>query len=194
MNGFGWTPVIEPKHTAAFVTQYQYEAIANGQMAKVPLMIGMASEEMLFRGDCKKILYEIPLGQVYIILFCYSATLGTRAAMLDNDPTALISKNMHASQAAAAGKAAQAIYGSFKANPYKAVKVCIAFCCYLWYIYLIFFSSIQILLLQDHLSLMLNFNRNTATSIFTNSHIMEIWEEIKFMYQVKRCFLYRVIN
>lgn len=59
------------------------------------------------------------------MLFLIAATLGTRAAKLDNDPTALVSKNMHvkAGQETAAGKALQAVYGSFKANPYKVVKV-----------------------------------------------------------------------
>lgn len=56
----------------------------------------------------------------------FAADLAKTAAKLDNDPTALVSKNMHLktdAQQATAGKAIQAIYGSFKANPYKAVKV-----------------------------------------------------------------------
>lgn len=58
-------------------------------------------------------------------MFLLTATLGATAAKLDNDPTALVSKNMHVkpSQEIAAGKELQDIYGSFKANPYKVVKV-----------------------------------------------------------------------
>lgn len=51
MNGFAWTPAIEPAHSNAFVTQLQYEAIANGEMARVPLMLGVTSEEMLSRAE-----------------------------------------------------------------------------------------------------------------------------------------------
>lgn len=47
MNGFGWTPVIEPEHDTAFITQYQYEAIALGHMSSVPLILGINSEELL---------------------------------------------------------------------------------------------------------------------------------------------------
>lgn len=54
MNGFDWTPSIEVPHMEAFVTQHQYEAIESGQMARVPLMMGIASEEMLFKTDGKR--------------------------------------------------------------------------------------------------------------------------------------------
>lgn len=51
MNGFAYTPAIEPQHPEAFITQNQYEVVYSGQMDRVPLMIGMTSEEMLGRAD-----------------------------------------------------------------------------------------------------------------------------------------------
>lgn len=45
---------IEPKYPGAFLTQLQYEAIQNGNLIRVPYLIGTTSEEMLqFRGTSK---------------------------------------------------------------------------------------------------------------------------------------------
>lgn len=43
-----FTPVIEPEHENAFITERMYDALENGQMQKVPLMIGICSEEMIW--------------------------------------------------------------------------------------------------------------------------------------------------
>ncbi|XP_050499751.1 juvenile hormone esterase-like isoform X2 [Diabrotica virgifera virgifera] len=49
VQGFWFTPVIEPEHQNAFITEYQYDAISKGHMNKIPLMIGICSEESIAR-------------------------------------------------------------------------------------------------------------------------------------------------
>lgn len=62
MQGFEWTPVIEPQHPGAFITENMYAAVNEGRMHKVPLLMGVASEEMLDRAACKFIQrYHYPL-------------------------------------------------------------------------------------------------------------------------------------
>lgn len=55
LQGYWFTPVIEPAHDGAFITESQYAAVQNGQMNKVPLMIGITSEEQIWwaRGEFK---------------------------------------------------------------------------------------------------------------------------------------------
>lgn len=54
LQGFFFTPVIEPEHEGAFITELQYEAIQKGHMSRVPLMIGITSEEQIWwaSGKC----------------------------------------------------------------------------------------------------------------------------------------------
>ncbi|XP_018574555.1 venom carboxylesterase-6-like [Anoplophora glabripennis] len=42
-----WAPVVEPEHDGAFITDSMYELVKNGQINKVPLIIGMNSEEYI---------------------------------------------------------------------------------------------------------------------------------------------------
>ncbi|XP_028149429.2 venom carboxylesterase-6 isoform X1 [Diabrotica virgifera virgifera] len=48
IQGFQFTPVIEPNHDDAFITKRMYEAIINGEMQRVPLILGICSEEMIW--------------------------------------------------------------------------------------------------------------------------------------------------
>nr|XP_023018318.1 venom carboxylesterase-6-like isoform X3 [Leptinotarsa decemlineata] len=74
-DGFTFTPVIEPEHETAFITENMYEAIENGRMAKVPLIIGICSEEMIGL-----------LSNDYF---------PTEIQNYDNDITLFVRKNMH---------------------------------------------------------------------------------------------------
>lgn len=42
-----WAPVVEPEHDGAFITESMYEMVKNGQINKVPLIIGINSEEYI---------------------------------------------------------------------------------------------------------------------------------------------------
>lgn len=50
MQGFEFAPVIEPDRPGAFITEKMYAVVAEGRMQRVPLLMGVASEEMLSRG------------------------------------------------------------------------------------------------------------------------------------------------
>lgn len=52
-QGFWFTPSIEPEHSNAFLTKPMYQAISKGEMKKVPLMIGICSEEAIARAISK---------------------------------------------------------------------------------------------------------------------------------------------
>ncbi|CAG9819294.1 unnamed protein product [Phaedon cochleariae] len=45
IQGFLFSPVIEPEHGEAFLTENMYSAIKEGRMNRVPLLIGIGSEE-----------------------------------------------------------------------------------------------------------------------------------------------------
>lgn len=47
LQGFWFTPAIEPEHDGAFITEAQYAAIQKGHMSRVPLLIGVTSEEQI---------------------------------------------------------------------------------------------------------------------------------------------------
>ncbi|CAH1102476.1 unnamed protein product [Psylliodes chrysocephalus] len=49
VQGFFWAPVIEHEHDGAFITESPYQAVESGKMARVPLLIGINSEEALDR-------------------------------------------------------------------------------------------------------------------------------------------------
>lgn len=51
MQGFEFTPVIETEHPKAFITENMYVAVEQGHMNRVPLMIGVVSEELLSRAQ-----------------------------------------------------------------------------------------------------------------------------------------------
>ncbi|KAJ8925574.1 hypothetical protein NQ315_009414 [Exocentrus adspersus] len=42
-----WAPVVEPEHEGAFITDSMYEMVKNGRINKVPLIIGINSEEYI---------------------------------------------------------------------------------------------------------------------------------------------------
>lgn len=44
--------VVEPDVEDAFITSLMYESIANGNFTKVPIMLGICSEESLYRAEC----------------------------------------------------------------------------------------------------------------------------------------------
>ncbi|CAG9828981.1 unnamed protein product [Diabrotica balteata] len=49
IQGFFYAPVIEPEHETAFITEHMYTAVEQGKMNRLPLMIGIESEEALGR-------------------------------------------------------------------------------------------------------------------------------------------------
>ncbi|XP_057653317.1 venom carboxylesterase-6-like [Diorhabda carinulata] len=51
VQGFFYAPVMEPEHENAFITERMYAAIEEGRMNRVPLMIGIDSEEALTRAQ-----------------------------------------------------------------------------------------------------------------------------------------------
>lgn len=46
-QGDMWAPVIEPEHEGAFITEFMHESLKNGDFNKVPLIIGINSEERI---------------------------------------------------------------------------------------------------------------------------------------------------
>lgn len=53
IEGFWYTPVVEPEHEDAFLTESMYAAIEKGHMNRVPLLIGICSEELIWWGSSK---------------------------------------------------------------------------------------------------------------------------------------------
>lgn len=53
MQGCTFTPVIEPNQPGAFITENMYGAVEQGHMHRVPLLMGVVSEEMLAKGNGK---------------------------------------------------------------------------------------------------------------------------------------------
>lgn len=49
VQGYYWAPVIEPIHEGAFLTNRQYGILESGDINKVPLIIGICSEESIQR-------------------------------------------------------------------------------------------------------------------------------------------------
>lgn len=45
LQGFSFAPVIEPDYDGAFLTESMYAIIAEGRAQKIPLLIGVNSEE-----------------------------------------------------------------------------------------------------------------------------------------------------
>lgn len=52
-QGFSYAPVIETTGSDPVVADYQYETLASGNVNKVPILIGMCSEEGLVNYDSK---------------------------------------------------------------------------------------------------------------------------------------------
>lgn len=47
-QGSTFSPVIEPKHDGAFITDFMHESLRNGDFNVVPAIIGINSEERIF--------------------------------------------------------------------------------------------------------------------------------------------------
>ncbi|CAH1109552.1 unnamed protein product, partial [Psylliodes chrysocephalus] len=75
IQGFWFTPVIEPNHDNAFISKNMYETVKNGDMNRVPLMIGITSEEAIARAA--------------------DAKFKSRVQQYENDLQRLVNKNMH---------------------------------------------------------------------------------------------------
>ncbi|KAG5877342.1 hypothetical protein JTB14_030713 [Gonioctena quinquepunctata] len=107
VHGFWFTPVIEPDHEAAFITEYMYSAIENGHMNRVPLIIGICSEEAIARASV--------------------ANFKSSVVAYEYDVSKLVNKNMHLNdeeQKKAAGEAIRKIYtdGLLQDDLGKAVR------------------------------------------------------------------------
>ncbi|CAH1180190.1 unnamed protein product [Phaedon cochleariae] len=107
--GFVFGPTIEPEHENAFITESMYEAVEKGHINRVPMMIGMCSEEGYAIGS-----YSIP-------------EIQKLASKIDNDPSQLVNPNMHLTNPNEIKAAAEAIHriytdGAFADNLDKTVK------------------------------------------------------------------------
>ncbi|XP_057652547.1 juvenile hormone esterase-like [Diorhabda carinulata] len=107
IQGFWFTPVIEPNHENAFITENQYSALESGHMNRVPLMIGITSEEAIARAAASNFISTVH--------------------SYENDITRLVNKNMHLTDPAIkkeAGEEIRRIYtdGLLQDNPGKAVN------------------------------------------------------------------------
>ncbi|XP_028139197.2 juvenile hormone esterase [Diabrotica virgifera virgifera] len=78
VQGFQFTPVIEPNHDDAFITKKMYDALIDGEMQRVPLIIGICSEEMIWNA---------------LDLDVFKQT----ASSLDSNLSLLVNNNMHIS-------------------------------------------------------------------------------------------------
>ncbi|XP_057652545.1 juvenile hormone esterase-like isoform X1 [Diorhabda carinulata] len=108
LQGFWFTPTVEPAHPKAFITEKQFMALENGKLSKVPLMIGITSEELISKANDPYFLSKL---QQY-----------------DNDLSMLINKNMHIEDRLAkreAGETLRRIYtdGLLHDNPGLAVRL-----------------------------------------------------------------------
>lgn len=108
LQGFWFAPTIEPKHSKAFITEKQFKAIEHGRLSKVPLMIGITSEELISKASDPH--FQLKLQQY------------------DNDLSKLVNKNMHIKDAISkrkAGESLRRIYtnGSLVDNPGHAVRL-----------------------------------------------------------------------
>ncbi|CAG9828978.1 unnamed protein product [Diabrotica balteata] len=94
VQGFQFTPVIEPNHDDAFITKRMYEALVNGEMQRVPLILGICSEEMIWRAlDPESFKWT--------------------ASSMDSNLSSLVNDNMHiedASQKQTVGAAIRKVY------------------------------------------------------------------------------------
>ncbi|XP_057652549.1 juvenile hormone esterase-like [Diorhabda carinulata] len=108
IQGYQFTPVIEPEHENAFITERMYDALVDGKLQRVPLIMGICSEEMIW--DALD-----PDGFVWT------------ARNLDNNLTLLVNDNMHLteeSEKEKAGAEIRKIYtnGLFQDQIGKAVE------------------------------------------------------------------------
>ncbi|CAG9857177.1 unnamed protein product [Phyllotreta striolata] len=107
-QGFTFTPTIEPEHENAFITERMYEALESGHMQKVPLMIGICSEELIWN-------------------FSDMESFSSWAQAIDNNLTYLVNDNMGLTDDSSrkeAGAAIRRIYTntSFYEHPGKLVQ------------------------------------------------------------------------
>nr|ASM90853.1 putative juvenile hormone esterase 2 [Colaphellus bowringi] len=107
IQGYWFTPVIEPEHENAFITEKMYSAVENGKMKRVPLMIGICSEESIARAAMDNFKSSV--------------------IQYENDVSRLVNKNMHLTdpkQKKAAGEAIRRIYtnGLLQDNLGKAIR------------------------------------------------------------------------
>ncbi|KAJ8932316.1 hypothetical protein NQ318_011939 [Aromia moschata] len=49
VQGFWFTPVVEAEHETAFITEEMYTSVANGVVNDVPLLMGITSEEQVYK-------------------------------------------------------------------------------------------------------------------------------------------------
>uniref|UniRef100_V5I8T2 Carboxylic ester hydrolase n=1 Tax=Anoplophora glabripennis TaxID=217634 RepID=V5I8T2_ANOGL len=108
VQGFWFTPVVDPDHEGAFLTRRMYDAIADGSVSQVPMLMGLMSEEQLSKAQNLDSFEE-------------------ELAQLENDIGLLVNDDMHiisSGMKALAGEAIRQIYtnGSFLDDIAGAVK------------------------------------------------------------------------
>ncbi|KAJ8937805.1 hypothetical protein NQ314_011711 [Rhamnusium bicolor] len=90
VQGYFFTPVIEPEHENAFLTERMYAVVENGVPNKVPLVIGICSEEQIGKAaDLEN--FKIEMSQY------------------DNDVALLVNDNMHLTDHESKTRAGEAI-------------------------------------------------------------------------------------
>nr|WEM02069.1 esterase [Phaedon brassicae] len=116
VQGYIFTPVVEPEHERAFLTENMYSAIKEGRVDRVPILIGITSEEGITRYDSD------------------TPDLSERvegwknaARKLDEDPTNMVLDNMNIvdeSEKKRVGETIRDLYppGPFADNLTKTVK------------------------------------------------------------------------
>ncbi|KAJ8940290.1 hypothetical protein NQ318_000112 [Aromia moschata] len=73
---FWYTPVVEPEHETAFLTEEIYTSIANGAVNSVPLLIGICSEEQVSKGE-------------------FPDAFKLELQLYEDNPSFLVNENMH---------------------------------------------------------------------------------------------------
>nr|WCC58164.1 carboxylesterase [Pharsalia antennata] len=108
VQGFWFTPVVEPDHEGAFLTRRMYDAVASGGVSQVPMMMGLMSEEQLSKAQ-------------------YLDSFKEELTQLEDDIGLLVNDDMHvitSGMKARTGEAIRQIYtnGSFLDDIAGAVK------------------------------------------------------------------------
>lgn len=113
-QGFWFTPVIEPAHDGAFITENQYGAIQTGHMNRVPLMIGICSEEQIWWGS--SIFPIILFRSSFNVEFLGTAAYNWNVKYFDGNISALVNHNMKITNQDGLVKAGNAIRKIYSAT------------------------------------------------------------------------------
>lgn len=83
-------PTIEPEHEGAFITQPMYELLEAGSITKVPMFIGINSEEYIGLAAGMLMFRFNPVANVFLVHFLDISNVERIASKYDNDPLSLV--------------------------------------------------------------------------------------------------------